>query len=66
LLRIFIGLFLGAVAGLIFGPAISWVSPLGDIFVRLLKMIVMPIVIFTLIVGAASVHPSKLGKIVGG
>ncbi|CAG0901126.1 unnamed protein product [Cyprideis torosa] len=26
-------------------------------------MIVMPVVIFTLIVGAASIHPSKLGKI---
>ncbi len=63
LLRILIGLVLGAVAGLIFGPGISWVSPLGDIFVRLLKMIVMPVVIFTLVVGAASVHPSKLGKI---
>lgn len=63
LVRILIGLILGAVAGLIFGTGIDWVSPLGDIFVRLLKMIVMPVVIFTLIVGAASVHPSKLGKI---
>ena len=63
LLRILIGLILGAVAGLVFGTSINWVSPFGDIFVRLLKMIVMPVVIFTLVVGAASVHPSKLGKI---
>ena len=63
LLRILIGLILGAVAGLVFGTSIAWVSPFGDIFVRLLKMIVMPVVIFTLVVGAASVHPSKLGKI---
>ncbi len=63
LLRILIGLVLGAFVGLVVGPAIAWVSPFGDIFVRLLKMIVMPVVIFTLVVGAASIHPSKLGKI---
>lgn len=63
LIRILIGLILGAVCGLAFGPAIGWVSPLGDLFVRLLKMIVMPVVIFTLIVGTASISPSRLGKV---
>ncbi len=65
LIRILIGLILGAVCGLAFGPAIGWVSPpLGDLFVRLLKMIVMPVVIFTLIVGGtASISPSRLGKV---
>ncbi len=63
LLRILIGLSAGAVAGLIFGPSIQCVSPLGDIFVRLLKLIVMPVVVFTLIVGAASIHPARLGKV---
>lgn len=63
LMRILIGLILGAVAGLVFGSGIAWVSPFGDIFVRLLKMIVMPVVIFTLVVGAASIHPSRLGRI---
>jgi len=63
LLRIMLGLILGAVAGLMLGEEISWVSPFGDIFVRLLKMIVMPVVMFTLIVGAASVHPARLGRV---
>ena len=63
LVRILLGLILGAIAGLIFGPKIVWVSPLGDIFVRLLKMIVMPVVMFTLIVGAASIHPARLGRV---
>jgi Na+/H+-dicarboxylate symporter len=63
LIRILAGLILGAAAGLIFGTQISWVSPLGDIFVRLLKMIVMPVVMFTLIVGAASIHPARLGRV---
>lgn len=63
LVRILLGLVLGAAAGLIFGPKIVWVSPFGDIFVRLLKMIVMPVVMFTLIVGAASINPARLGRV---
>ena len=38
-------------------------APFGDLLVRLLKMIVMPGVIFTLVVGAAGIHPSRLGRI---
>lgn len=63
LLRILIGLLLGAVAGIAFGPKIAVVAPLGTAFVRLLKMIVMPVVVFTLVVGAASVNPQRLGRI---
>ncbi len=67
LLRILIGLILGAVVGIIAGltniNAILWVSPIGDIFVRLLKMIVMPVVVSSLVMGAASVNPKELGKI---
>jgi Na+/H+-dicarboxylate symporter len=63
LTRILIGLILGIFAGLFFGEKILWVSPFGDILVRLLQMIVMPVVIFTLVVGAASIHPRRLGRI---
>jgi Na+/H+-dicarboxylate symporter len=63
LVRILIGLAAGSLAGIVFGPRIEWVSPLGDVFVRLLKLIVMPVVVFTLIVGAASIHPARLGRV---
>jgi len=63
LLRILIGLAAGSLAGIVFGPGIAWVNPLGDVFVRLLKLIVMPVVVFTLIVGAASIHPARLGRV---
>lgn len=63
LTRILVGLVLGIIAGMVFGKSILWVSPFGDILVRLLKMIVMPVVIFTLVVGGASIHPSRLGRI---
>ena len=63
LVRILIGLILGALAGIIFGPSIAWVKPFGSLFVNLLKMIVMPVILSTLIVGAASISPATLGKV---
>lgn len=63
LVRILCGLLLGAIAGIIIGPTIAVISPVGDIFIRSLKMIVMPVVISTLIVGAASIHPKQLGRV---
>ncbi|HDQ14739.1 MAG TPA: dicarboxylate/amino acid:cation symporter [Sediminispirochaeta sp.] len=63
LLRILIGLVLGAIVGLIAGESIMWVAPFGDLFVRLLKMIVMPVIFTTLVVGAASISPAELGKV---
>ncbi len=63
LIRILLGLVLGAIVGLLAGDSIAWLKPFGDVFVRLLKMIVMPVVLSTLVVGAASISPAKLGKI---
>ncbi|HKJ85180.1 MAG TPA: dicarboxylate/amino acid:cation symporter [Spirochaetia bacterium] len=63
LLRILAGLVLGAVVGLIVGPGIDVISPLGNLLVNLLKMIVMPLILTSLVVGAASINPSELGKI---
>ena len=69
LARILIGLVLGAVAGIILGfspdsvkPYVDNVKFFGDLFVRLLKMIVVPVIFFSLIAGAASIAPSRLGR----
>lgn len=69
LIRILIGLILGAIVGLlwgdatIFGMKVDVLKPLGTILVNLLKMIVMPVIIATLVVGGASINPSTLGKV---
>ena len=63
--KILIGLIVGLIVGIIVGPAIKPVAPLGDLFIRLLKMIVMPVVFFTLVVGAASISPAKIARIGG-
>ncbi|AFC28443.1 GltT3 [Paenibacillus mucilaginosus 3016] len=67
--QILVGLVLGIIVGAVFygNPAIgAYLQPLGDIFLRLIKMIVVPIVISSLIVGVAGVGDiKKLGKLGG-
>ncbi|MGP1418385.1 MAG: dicarboxylate/amino acid:cation symporter [Sphaerochaetaceae bacterium] len=68
LYRILIGLVIGAIAGIILAASgitalPDWLSMFGTIFTRLLKMIIIPIIISTLIVGASSVSPANIGKV---
>jgi len=70
LARILIGLVLGAILGVVLGFFPDSVKPFvdnskffGDLFIRLLKMIVVPVILFSLIAGAASIAPSRLGKV---
>ena len=58
-----VALALGAVVGLIVGPSISVIQPLGDIFLRLLQMLIVPIVLFTLVVGVSSISPAQFGRV---
>jgi len=69
--RIMIGLVAGVVVGIALGYGdqdtvkafVSNTAVFGDIFIRLLKMIVVPVILFSLIGGAASIAPSKLGRV---
>lgn len=68
LIKILVGLVLGAIAGLIFQNStgmIEFLTPFGDLFIRLLKMIMVPVIACTLIVGASTIAPSHLGRIGG-
>ncbi len=68
-MQIFIGLALGIIIGALFygnSGVEVYLKPIGDIFIRLIKMIVVPIVISTLIIGVAGVGDiKKLGKLGG-
>lgn len=68
-IQILIGLVLGIIVGAVFygSPTLaSYLQPIGDIFIRLIKMIVVPIVISTLIIGVAGTGDmKKLGKLGG-
>ncbi|MDR0356241.1 MAG: dicarboxylate/amino acid:cation symporter [Deltaproteobacteria bacterium] len=68
--RIMIALILGIIVGCILGTApdaassfVKYSRFFGDLFIRLLKMIVVPVIVFSLITGAASIAPSQLGRV---
>jgi Na+/H+-dicarboxylate symporter len=62
--KIFIGLILGVVVGLIFGEKATIIEPVGTIFLRLITMIVVPLVLVSLMLGTASLGDlRKLGRI---
>lgn len=62
--KITIGFVLGALAGLFLGPRVMIVDPVGKIFITLLKMLIVPLVFSSLVVGVSSIgDPKTLGRI---
>jgi Na+/H+-dicarboxylate symporter len=62
--QILLGLILGAVLGPLLGDFALAIKPIGDAFINLLVMIVVPLVMASLIVGTASLGDlRKLGRI---
>ncbi len=62
-----IGMGLGVLAGL-FAPSMgfdaAWFKPLGQLFINLIRMVVVPLVLCTIVAGAASVGDiNKLGRV---
>jgi len=62
---ILIGFAVGIIIGIFLTPefAATWLKPFGTLFVRLLKMLIVPLVFATLVVGVASIAPAKLGRL---
>ena len=65
IIKITVALVLGIVVGLIFGKDASVLSPLGDILIRLLKFLIIPLILFTLMIGVNQTNVSKLGRMGG-
>lgn len=73
--KIFIGLFLGIAFGALLSAIgkdnpfvvklIPWLGLLGDIFLRLIKMVVVPLVLFSIISGVANLNEIKKLRSVG-
>ena len=68
--RVLIALALGVIVGLCahyggFSDVITtWVKPFGDGFVRLIKMLIVPLVLTTLVVGVIAMgDPKRLGSL---
>jgi Na+/H+-dicarboxylate symporter len=64
--RVLAGLAAGVALGLAAPAAVPWFAFLGEIFVRLIRMLVVPIVLVTVAAGVASLaDPRRLGSIGG-
>jgi len=62
--KIVIMLIAGIIVGFVLGPKAALVKPLGDIFVRLLKMLIVPLVFLTISSGVTKMEsPRELRRI---
>ena len=74
--RVMVGLALGAVTGLLLRQVLgaeaaganvtAWAKPIGDAFINLIKMLVVPLIFTTLVSGVLAMgDPKKLGSLGG-
>lgn len=64
--QIAIGMLLGIIVGWAIGDGAAALKPIGDLFLRLIRMVVVPLVFSSLLVGTAMLgDPKKLGRIGG-
>ena len=62
--RIAGGLVLGVIVGAIFGESAGVIKPIGTLFINFIKMLIVPLVFLSLVVGVTSLKdPAKMGRI---
>ncbi|MBB4824344.1 Na+/H+-dicarboxylate symporter [Sporosarcina luteola] len=62
--QIFIAFVLAVLLGSLFGESVNFLKPFGDLFLRLIKFIIAPLILSTLVIGvASSSDPKQLGRI---
>lgn len=65
-LQIGIAFILAVIVGAIFGEKAEYVKPIGDLFLRLIMFIIIPLILSTIIVGVTSTGDiKKLGRLGG-
>ncbi|MEM1379800.1 MAG: dicarboxylate/amino acid:cation symporter [Pseudomonadota bacterium] len=62
--RVMAGLVLGGITGLIFGEVAGTAKPIGDGFIRLIRMLIIPLIVTTLTSGMIALgDPKRLGSL---
>ncbi|PEX80674.1 dicarboxylate/amino acid:cation symporter [Bacillus cereus] len=64
--KILIGALIGIALGLAFGPKVAVLKPIGDIFIRLLQMIIVPLTFLSIVSGIAGLENPKMLRAIGG
>lgn len=62
ILKISVALVLGILAGFLLGEQAAILAPLGDLLLRLLTFLIIPLILFTLIVGVNQTNIANLGR----
>ena len=65
ILKITVALILGIIVGIIFGKDAAVLAPFGDLLIHLLKFLIVPLILFTLIVGVNQTKIGNLGRMGG-
>ena len=62
--KVLIGMVLGVIAGVVMGPEAVILKPIGTLFINAIKMLIVPLIFFSLIVGVTSMEDTrKMGRI---
>lgn len=62
--QILIALIAGTLFGIYFTPYVEWISWIGDLFLKLLKMVIIPLIVSSIITGIAGIgSPESLGRL---
>ena len=64
--KILIGLVLGMIVGIVFGEKATILQPIGNIFINLIKMLVIPLVMCSIINSVSGMKDLKVMGRVGG
>ena len=54
--KVLIGLVLGVILGVVLKDKVVYIKPFGDLFIRLIKMIIVPLIFFAIVSGITSVQ----------
>lgn len=64
--QILVCIVIGVASGLLLGPRALVLEPVGEIFIRLLKMLIVPLTFFTLVSGVTKMDSLRSLRSVGG
>ncbi|MCL6263843.1 dicarboxylate/amino acid:cation symporter [Craterilacuibacter sp. RT1T] len=64
--KILIGLVAGVVTGFLAGDWAHYLKPVGDLFITLIRMVVLPVIFVSLVCGVTAMHDlKKMGRVAG-
>lgn len=57
--KILIGMILGMITGVVMGPEAELLKPIGTLFINAIKMLIVPLVFCSLVVGVTSMEDTR-------